>query len=93
MKAKLLDIQSRPSKYGGEFCYLFFKGEDGKSYRSCVSPSYRNWENWQKIVSNFSKESPVWLNNLFTKNGLIDADSKPTIIEDYKEEEDGQESK
>lgn len=88
MKAKLLDIQSRPSKYGGEFCYLFFKGENGKSYRSCVSPAYGNWSNWQKIVNNFSKESPVWLDNLLVKGELIDADSRPTIIEDYKEEEE-----
>lgn len=86
MKAKLLDIQDRPSKYGGGFYYLFFKGEDGKSYRSCVSSSYRNWRNWQEIIKGFSKEHPVWLDNLVTKNGLIDADSRPVTIENYKEE-------
>lgn len=81
MKAKLLKTQQQPSKHDGIFYWLFFKGEDGKSYRSCVVPTYRNWANWREIVENFNEENPIWLDGLTLKNGMIDADSKPRKIE------------
>lgn len=79
--AELQKITKHPSKYGGDFYYLFFKNlEDGKSYRSCISPSYRNWRNWSDIIENFNEKTPVTLTNLILRNNLIDADSKPKRI-------------
>lgn len=85
IKAQLVKTQKTPSKYGGDFFYLFFKGEDGKSYRSCVVSTYRNWKNWRDIVENFSEDSPIWLDGLSLKNGMVDADSNPRIIKDYEQ--------
>ena len=79
--AELQKSTKHPSKYGGDFYYLFFKNlEDGKSYRSCISPSYRNWRNWSDIIENFNEKTPVTLTNLILRNNLIDADSKPKRI-------------
>jgi hypothetical protein len=82
MKAQLLKVQKQPSKYKGYFHYLFFKGEDGKSYRSCVGDAYRNWVNWRDIIANFDESEPLWLDGLKLKGSLIDADSKPVKVKD-----------
>lgn len=80
MKAQLLDIQKHPSKYEGDFYYLFFKDENGKNYKSCVGDAFRNWKNWSDIIANFDKSNPIWLDGLKLKGELIDADSKPIRI-------------
>lgn len=84
MKAQLLKITSKqPSKHEGNYYYLFFKGEDGKSYRSCVVDIYRNWANWRDVINNFDESSPIWLDALRLKsNGFIDADSRPVKVEE-----------
>ena len=80
--AQLQNISKHPSKYGGEFYYLFFKDiETGKGYKSCVSPNYRNWTKWDKIIENFQLGKTVILSNLIIKNGLVDADSNPKVEE------------
>lgn len=76
MKATLLKVDKKPSRFGGEFYYLFFKGEDGKSYRSCVYPKYGNFKRWHGIVN---KVGAV-LDNLIAKGSMIDADSFPKIV-------------
>jgi len=81
MKAMLLKTEKRTSKFGGNFYYLFFKGEDGKSYRSCLYPNYGNFRRWQDIIG---KEN-IALDGLIAKGKMIDADSFPRIIkEDHK---------
>lgn len=88
IQAQLVKVNQHPSKFGGVFYYLFFKDlSTGNNYKSCVSPSYRNWSNWQKIVENFSEDKPLYLENLLLKNGLIDADSKPRIVEEDRTNE------
>ena len=79
MRAQLINISKQPSKYGGDFYYLFFKA-DGKSYRSCVSPSYRNWSKWREVVDSFDG-SPILLDGLKLKGNLVDADSSPVVVE------------
>jgi len=81
MKAKLLRVEEKPSVYGGTFFYFFFKGDDSKSYRSCVSSNYRNFKNWKALLDQ-AKNNP-WIDGLFLSNRsprLINADSLPRIV-------------
>ena len=80
--AQLNGVSKHPSKYGGDFYYLFFKDlQTGESYKSCTGPSYRNWKNWEHIVTNYQTGHPIVLSNLILRGNLIDADSRPTITE------------
>ena len=76
-------ISEVPSKYKGTFYYIFFKGEDSKSYKTCVGLAYRNFRNWQKILQpNFNKD--LWIDGLELSNrepNLITADSFPRAID------------
>lgn len=81
MKATLLKTQKEISKMGGIFYYAFFKDSDGKSYRSCLYPNFRNFKNWQTFIG---KEN-VLLDNLTMKGRLINADSQPVEIKEEKQ--------
>lgn len=89
MRATLLKTEKRVSKFGGNFWYVFFKGEDGKSYRSCLYPACRNFLRWQPFIG---KEG-VELEGLIARGRLIDADSWPKILTPkesaFKEAADG----
>lgn len=83
----LLKVVERESKYGDKFYYAFFKGTDGKSYRSCLYPNMRNFSKWKDLVDRYidshnSCEKAV-LKNLVVRGGSnqIDADSYPVEIE------------
>lgn len=76
MKAQLLRTSEQQSRYGGRFYYFFFKGEDGKSYRSCMYPNMGNFKRWKPYVG----KTDVWLDNLVLKGNLIDADSHPRLM-------------
>ena len=72
MKAEITQVSKVPSKYGGHFWYMFFKGEDGKSYKTCISPACRNFERWEQVLGAIGLK----LDKLNIKKGnLIDADS------------------
>jgi hypothetical protein len=78
MTAEIIKIQKKPSKYGGDFYYAFFKGLDGKNYYTCLYPKMRNFSRWSKILG-----TGVTLTNLrvVKKNPkLIDADSKFEVV-------------
>ena len=80
MRATLLRTTKRPSKYGRSFHYAFFKGEDGKSYRSCLYEDCGNFKRngWAGLIG----KQGVMLDGLrvIDKN-IIDADSVPKIVE------------
>jgi hypothetical protein len=81
MRCKVLKISENPSKFQGTFYYIFFKGEDGKTYKTCISAQYRNFRNWQFVLKNRDKE--IWLDNLFLSprdKNLVDADSIPVPV-------------
>lgn len=80
MIATLIKLQKKRSRYGGYFYYAFFKGEDGKSYYTCLYPKMRNFKRWNKVLD---------IGKVFTnlklvkgKEKLIDADSKFKIVEE-----------
>jgi len=81
MKATLLKTVCKKSNYGGHFYYAFFKGEDGRSYRSCLFPQCGNFKRWQRFVG---KEA-VELENLNVRGDIVDADSYPREINNGKE--------
>jgi hypothetical protein len=73
MKAQILKWNKKPSAQGSHFYYVFLKGEDGKSYRTCVYPHYNNFSRWQPYID----KTGIWLDNLRLKSEkLIDADSE-----------------
>jgi len=71
MKATLVKIQKKPSRYGGYFFYVFFKTKSGKSYYSCIYPKMRNYKVWKAYL-----REGIVLSGLHIKSGrLVDADS------------------
>ena len=78
-KLLVTGIKENQSKYGGKFYYVYFKEYDsGKSYKTCLSPSYRNYKNWSSLIKNF-KNNTVEVENVRANGNLIDADSMPKI--------------
>lgn len=79
-------VKEMNSKYGGKFYYVYFKEYDtGKTYRTCITPGYRNYKNWLSLMNNF-KDKVVEVENVrVNSKGLIDADSMPKIIISEKE--------
>ena len=80
MQALLMRIDTKPSKFGGIFYYLFWKGEDQKSYRTAVYPQYRNYNRWRDIIDN--RKIKRWYKNLAKRGKIIDADSQPEEVKD-----------
>lgn len=79
MKAKITKITRKPSKHGGWFYFIFFKGEDGKSYRTMTGDQFGNYRRWYDIVEQWNKNSAtpceIWLKGLVIKRDrIIDAD-------------------
>lgn len=83
--AKITGLNRRPSKFGGDFYYIYFKDvESGKSLRTCVYPNYRNYRNWASIINQYeaNDKTDIVLTNLIVRNGtMVDADSMPKIVE------------
>tara|TARA_R110000751_G_scaffold82206_2_gene165494 strand:- start:272 stop:583 length:312 start_codon:yes stop_codon:yes gene_type:complete len=76
MKAQITSFKTQQSKYGQTFYYVFFKDENGKSFRSCIYVNMRNFEKWKSIL-----KSGMVLDNLRLKQkGLIDADSNFNVV-------------
>jgi len=82
MTAKLINLKKHRSDYGGDFYFLFFKGEDGQSYRTCIYPKFGNFRRWESIIRQFlMNRSEIWLANLRLKGQrLIDADSLFEVV-------------
>ena len=81
MKVKPIKVQGQKSYDGGIFYFLFFKGEDGQSYWTCVSPKCGNFKRWGPILRQVRAGLDIWLDGLILRGGrLIDADSRFTVI-------------
>lgn len=82
MKAQITGINRVPSKFGGDFYYMFFKGEEGDTYKTALYPTYRNFKRWKPLV--VENKLGACLDGLIVKNKkerLIDADSLFIISE------------
>lgn len=79
-KLLMTGCKERESKFGGTFYYVYFKDyETGASYKTCISPNYRNFKNWRSAIESF-KDKVVEVENVRANGKLIDADSLPKII-------------
>lgn len=81
MRAKPIKVQEQKSFIEGQnFFFVFFKDEDGKSYRTCISPTCGNFKRWEPILREVRAGFEVWLDGLILRGSrLIDADSRFTI--------------
>jgi hypothetical protein len=52
MKMTVLKIVPTKSKYGKEFFYIFLKGDNGGSFKTCAYPSFGNFlrNHWNEVV-------------------------------------------
>jgi hypothetical protein len=76
MKAIITKITKNPSKFSGDFYYIFFKDcETGKGYRMPVAPEYRNFKKWKAFVENPERARGTICDGLVLKSGdVLDAD-------------------
>lgn len=76
----------QPSKYGGEFRYIFFKDpKTGETYKACVDDKCRNRVHWQEVIDLFEQKADLHITGVSLKKpGLIDADSTPKILSQKK---------
>ena len=75
MILQVLKIKREKSKRGNYyFDYVFFKSlTNGKSYKTCISPEFRNYRWWKDIkVGDF-----IEVNDNMIRGNLIDADIVP----------------
>ena len=81
MNATILKIEKHKSKLSlGDFYYIFFKGDDGHSYKTCIFPECRNYERWKVYIEKNAVGTE--LSGLrIKKNRLIDADSRPMRVD------------
>jgi len=80
MTAEIIKIQKRPSKYGGFFYLVCFKGLNGQSYISYIYPKMRNYARWKKVL-----DVGITLSGLHLvkgKRNLVDADSRFVKVEE-----------
>lgn len=75
---KILKIEKKPSKINKIFYYIFFKGSDGKSYRTCLDPANRNFQNWQNIMKAGNVLTGIRMKKYMGRD-IIDADSLPRV--------------
>ena len=71
MKAQITSIKPTLSKYGGKFYYVFFKDDNGKSFKTCLFPTMRNFPRWKSVM----KVGAILTNLKIKEKNLIDADS------------------
>jgi hypothetical protein len=75
MKATITKVSKVPSNKGGHFFYIFFRGEDGKSYRSCTNASLRNYKFWKPFCENPEAAVGIVCDGLKLKmDGVFNAD-------------------
>ena len=75
---QILKISKQTSRYTGKPVYaVFFKGDDGKSYKSWVDPNNGNFKRWENLLK--VKNILTGL-NIKGNGNLIDADSYPKLV-------------
>ena len=73
MRMTILKVDKKQSSYGGHFYFMFMKGEDGKSYRTCLYPNYGNFARWSPYLTKIGTQ----VDGARILNGtVVDADSE-----------------
>lgn len=81
MTATVLKVDKHKSqlKDKGDFWYIFWKGDDGVSYKTCVYEKFRNFARWGNVIR---KGAGTRVENLLARGKMIDADSFPRIVQE-----------
>lgn len=76
-KFQILKVQTQKSRYTKKDIFaVFFKADDGRSYKTWLDPANGNFKRWEKLL-----HVDTVLTNLKIKDGrLIDADSYPKVV-------------
>ncbi len=74
MTATILKIKKTKSRYGGDLYLVCFKSLSGGSYISYLSPKFRNFSRWKKVLDVGVNLTGLKLSN--KGKNLLDADSK-----------------
>jgi hypothetical protein len=73
--ATIMKISKTPSKFKGSFYWIFFKSNNGKSYRMPVQSIFRNWRLWKPFCENPEGAIGVICEGLREKSpDILDAD-------------------
>lgn len=78
---EVLKVTSYPSRFGpGMMYYVFMKSSEGKSYKTAVDDSFRNYSQWKPYMV-----PGVVLTGIKTKldkkgKEIVDADSTPRLV-------------
>lgn len=83
MEFTILKITEAPSRNGGKFYWIFFKGEDGTSCKTMVNPAYGNFRRWSPIM----KVGNVVNGLVFKGKALVDADSQVRLVREAPAED------
>jgi hypothetical protein len=75
---KILKVEQKPSKINRNFYYLFFKGDTGKSFRTCLDPANRNFAHWKSLIRVGNVLTGLTF-KLYNGSWIIDADSHPRL--------------
>jgi len=78
MKLTLMKVKREKSRYGGHCFGLFFRSDEGKSYRSWLYPFCNNFVKWKLVLE--SGEGTEIENLKLKTPHIVDADSEPRII-------------
>lgn len=78
---EILKVTDYASKFGGgRMYYIFLKSDEGKSFKTCIDDSYRNYGNWKHLMTPGNVLAGVRTKvDRFGKT-IIDADSTPRLV-------------
>lgn len=76
MTFRITGVETKNSKFGGLFTYVFFRSDEPRSVKTCLDPRNRNYKRWEPLIAKYRAGNEVFVENLKFKRGdLVDADS------------------
>jgi hypothetical protein len=77
-KFQITGVKTTKSNYTKKDVFaVFFKGDDGRSYRTWLDPNNGNYKRWQGVMKVGNVLTGI---NLKGNGNLIDADSFPRLV-------------
>ena len=82
MRLTILKITKTKSKFGDYFYYIFLKGDNGASFKTCIYPKYGNYlrNKWDMVIAHGEGTILDYDQMPITQRGLLNADIAFTII-------------
>jgi hypothetical protein len=82
MRLTVLKIKQEKSRYGQQFYYIFLKGDNGRSFKTCAYPAFGNYRRcgWDKVVAGGIGTILEYPQLPINSRGLLDADITFNIL-------------